>query len=332
MPYSLQPPKAGRSPYWRVRGTQFGNAIDRSTKTADKREAAKFLALWREEAKRASLSGAAKAAPTFGDAVLSYIQAGRSKLFLQPLVEHFGEKPLSEIGQAEVDGAAAILYPKALPQTRNRCVYTPIIAIMRHVKAPVAITRPKWKWTDGHRIAWLKPEEAFRLLDAAYRVDQRLGALMTFLLYCGPRLSETLRLDWADVDLASATPTALLRRTKNGKPIGLHLPPDVVAALANLEWKTGRVFRLSKSGRLYALLAKAEKAAGLILPPGSVFHILRHTHATWRRRYTIADTAALVETGLWQSRNGAAVYEHFEVSEEARKADQLPTRTRAKKG
>ena len=326
MPYALKPPKAGRSLYWRVRGTEFGIPVDRSTKTADRREATKLLAIWRDEAKRASLSRAGAASPTFGSAALSYIQAGRSRLFLRPLIEHFAEKPLDEIGQAEVDAAAEILYPDAKPQTRNRCVYTP--TIIRHAGVVKAIKRPKWM--GGRRLDWLRPDDAFRFLEAADRVDLRLGALMTFLLYCGPRLGEGLRLDWADVDLAEAT--ALLRRTKNGKPVVLRLPPEAIAALANLEPKTGRVFRLTKSGRLYALLAKAEKAAGLVLPPGSAFHILRHTHATWRRRFTGADTAALVETGLWQSRNGAAVYEHFEASVEARKADLLPTRTRAKLG
>jgi hypothetical protein len=38
-----------------------------------------------------------------------------------------------------------------------------------------------------------------------------------------------------------------------------------------------------------------------------------------------ADTSALVDTGLWKSRNAASVYEHFEVGEEARKSDMLPT-------
>jgi integrase len=165
---------------------------------------------------------------------------------------------------------------------------------MRHAKVVKPIARPKW--TGGRRIAWLKPPQAFRLWDAAERVDRRLGALMTFLLYCGPRLSEGLRLDWDDVDLVEAT--ALIRRTKNGKPIAPHLPPEAIAALANLEPKRGRVFRLTKSGRLYTLLAEAEKAGRLILPHGSAFRILRHTHATWRRRFTGADTAALVETGL----------------------------------
>ena len=49
MPYKLIPPKAGRSSFWRIRGTEFGAYLDRSTQTGDRREAARFLKFWRDE-------------------------------------------------------------------------------------------------------------------------------------------------------------------------------------------------------------------------------------------------------------------------------------------
>ena len=167
------------------------------------------------------------------------------------------------------------------------------------------------------------------MIKAATEKHERFGALLTILLYTGVRLSEALRLAWPDVDLKR--PTALFRDTKNGHPLTAHLPPPAVAALANLPDREGKVFRLTKSGRLYLLWADAEKDAGLSLPPRSAFHILRHTHATWRRLYTGADTTALVQTGLWRSRNAAANYEHVDASEESRKADLLPAPPRARK-
>jgi hypothetical protein len=39
MPYKLVDPEAGRSPNYRVRGTEFGVHCDRSIKTRDKWEA-----------------------------------------------------------------------------------------------------------------------------------------------------------------------------------------------------------------------------------------------------------------------------------------------------
>lgn len=66
------------------------------------------------------------------------------------------------------------------------------LAIMRHAGVVKAIKRPKS--TVGRRLDWLRPDDAFKLLEAASATDNRLGALMTFLLYAGPRLSEALRL------------------------------------------------------------------------------------------------------------------------------------------
>jgi integrase len=123
--------------------------------------------------------------------------------------------------------------PNALPQSRNRSVYTPALAIIRHAGIVKAIKRPK-------RTGGLRPDDAFKLLEAANVTNTRLGAPMTFLLYAGPRLSEALRLTWADIDLNAETP--LLRQTKNGEPIMGHLPPPAVAALANLDESKPRVF------------------------------------------------------------------------------------------
>jgi hypothetical protein len=178
MPYALVPPKAGRSPFWRVRGTEYGIELDRSTKVADKASALRLLKQWRDEAKRQHLAPPDETRGlTFADAALSYLQAGRSQLFVKPLLVHFGYTPLSKIGQAELDAAAATILPDALPQTRNRSVYTPTLAIMRHAGVVKAIKRPKW--TGGRRLDWLRPDDAFRLLEGANATDRRLGALMT---------------------------------------------------------------------------------------------------------------------------------------------------------
>jgi integrase len=329
MPLVIVAPKAGRSPYWRVRGTEYGISIDRSTKVADKASAAKLLKQWRDEARRQHLAPPDETRGlTFASAAVSYLRAGRSPLFVKPLVIHFGDTPLAKIGQGEIDAAATTILPNALPQTRNRSVYTPTLAIMRHAGVVKAIRRPKW--AGGRRLDWLRPDDAFKLLGAASATDKRLGALMTFLLYTGPRLSEALRLTWMDVDLNAAT--ALLRQTKNGEPIMVHLPPEAIAALANLDKTKRRVFGLTKCARLYALLDKAEKASGVKLGPGSAFHTLRHSHAMWRRLFAGADTAGLVAAGLWKSRNAASIYEHLDLTAESRKSDMFPTAARAKGG
>ena len=327
MPYKLIDPAPGRSPYYRVRGTEYGVYLDRSTSTRDRKTAQKFLTQWKEDAKRAALQGGRKPEATFASASLAYMQADRPTRFLAPLIEHFGETPLSEIGQAEIDAAAVALYPDAQPSTRNRQVYSPVSAILRHAGISLPLRRPQGS-AGNRRVRWLTPKEAFALLKSAKEAHERFGALLTFLLYSGVRLSEALRLTWADVDLARAS--AVIGRTKNGSPVTVHLPPDALAALKAIDSREGKVFRLTKSGRLYTLLRDARERSGVDLPDRTAFHILRHTHATWRRRFTGADTSALMATGLWKSANSARVYEHLDVSEEARKSDLLPRATRAK--
>ncbi len=327
MPFTLIPPKARRSPYWRVRGTELGHYLDRSTATCERRIAQKLLAQWRAEAQRRAVSGPAVAVETFAGAAMSYMRADRPARFLGPLIDHFTLTPLDQIDQAAIDAAAVALYPSASAATRNRQVYSPMSAVLKHAGRIGALRRPKG-WRSTPRLHWLRQDDAFALLDAARAVDEHFGALCTFLLYGGCRLSEALRLEWSDVDLAGAR--ALLRETKNGRPIAIHLPPVLLAELGNLPLRAGRVFRATKNGRLYARLAEAERNGGVTIPDGIAFHIFRHTHATWRRRETGADTTALVGTGLWRSREAAGVYEHLDPGEEARKSDLLPTQTRAK--
>jgi integrase len=75
----------------------------------------------------------------------------------------------------------------------------------------------------------------------------------------------------------------------------------------------------------YTWLNEIATAAGVEIPDRVAFHIFRHTYGAWMRRDARLDTSGLVGTGAWRSRNAAAVYEHVETTEEARKADLLPT-------
>ena len=71
---------------------------------------------------------------TFASAAISYMQSGRSKLFLAPLIEHFGDTPLDQIDQASHRPQAQCLSlgHHRKPQTNNRLIYTPVLAILRH--------------------------------------------------------------------------------------------------------------------------------------------------------------------------------------------------------
>jgi hypothetical protein len=161
MPFALVAPKAGRSPFWRVRGTEYGIAINRSTRFGDKASALKLLKQWRDEAKRQHLAAPDETRGlTFASAALAYIRADGENRFLAPLLLHFRDTPLAKIDQAAIDAAAVEIYPNGSPATRNRQVYSPVSALMRHAGVLKPLRRPKGAH-DGRRLDWLRPEEAF---------------------------------------------------------------------------------------------------------------------------------------------------------------------------
>jgi integrase len=344
MPLKLHPPDP-KHPTWRVRGKYLGIKIERSTGAREKSVAQKLLTKWKEEIERGSY--AKPEDPTFASAALSYMQAGGDATFLEPLIAHFGVKMLEQITQADVDAAATILYPDASAATRNRQVYTPFSAVRQHAGIDKRLKRPKGGRGQS-RLCWLSPDEASALIWAARaraghleakaettprqfkgaaranaRAGRRFTALCIFLLYTGCRLTEALRIRPQDVELARSF--VFCGKTKNGEPRPVHLPPQVVTELANIEFGRSRVFGFAgKSGRLYAWLDEVATAAGVTIPPRVAFHIFRHSYGAWMRRYGGLDTSGLVATGAWKSHDAARVYEHVETSEEAQKADHLP--------
>lgn len=335
------------SPFWYIRGVWRGRRIFESTGTTDRKIAREVL-----ERRQTALLAGDRHGLTFSGAIDSYLQAGGDERFVWRLNEYFKACPTAEITQAKIDAAAEALYPDATQATRNRQVYTPISSILRHAGIKLDLRRPKGA-RGSARTAWLAPEEAFALLSAAEALQPRFGALCTFLLYTGCRLSEGLRLEWADVDLQASL--AHVRMTKNGDPRTVYLPEVVVAALANLNTSLrsrspqahgesrpaddshrdqphqvggGTIFRYAKAGALYELFDEAVRIAGLTIPDRVAFHLLRHTWGAWMRRYAGLDTAGLVATRAWRSRQSAAVYEHVDADAEAKKVVLLPVRRR----
>lgn len=340
MPLKLIPPRPGKSPNWTIRGTHLGVYVDESTGTPREALARKALAARKEQIERDRFSpkpveqGSA-AGPTFLSAAVAYIEAGGEGRFIgsydeeagkwSGLIAHFGEKPLSEITQEAINEAAAKLLPNGTPQTRNRQVFTPVSAVLKSAGVEIKIKRPKG-WRGSKRTTWLRPEQAFGLFKAADARDPEFGIFLRVLTYTGMRLSECTGMMLDRLELAESF--AYVPTTKNGDPRGVHLPPVIVAALANhprsLDRKGERVFRFRKCGRLYTWLDEALDEAGIVLPPRTGFHVLRHTWATWMRRYGGLDTRGLVGTGAWLDEKSAARYEHVVATEEARRADLLP--------
>lgn len=322
MPIKLVPPRAGKSPNWTLRGTHLGVRVDQTTGTSDKRTATKALAKVKDDIERGAFSR--PGAPTFVSAALRYIELGGERRFVLLLAEHFKNTPLAHIDQDAIDGAAIALYPHATAATRNRQVYSPVSAVLKHAGVTAPIRRPKGG-RGATRHFFFTPEQAEAILQAGHTHDHEYGIFLTFLLYTGARLTEALSIKIENLRLAEAT--AFTEKTKNGDPRMIFLPPALVAAIAGhprgLD-RSGKLFRFGKCGRLYTWLEAVAEAAKVTIPDGVAYHAFRHTYGSWMRRYGGLDTTGLVETGAWKSREAASRYEHAVASEEAQKAALLP--------
>lgn len=326
-----------KSPHWIIRGTVRGRRVEESTGVADREIAEEIRARREDELLRESIYGRAATA-TFAQAVVSYLETGGRHgtggdgRFLKPILDHFRTALLVQIDLDALDRAAARLYPRASPATRNRQFYTPAVAVLRHAArrgwcaAPI-VRRPSQP--DG-RVRWITPDEAERLIEAAAK---HLRPLIVFLLYTGARAGEALWLDWRDVDLARAHVT--FPQTKSGHARGVPLHHRVVAALANLPGRVGPVFR-KPNGRPYEPpKANADTSAGARIRTAFLGacrragierftpHDCRHTWATWHYAAN-RDLGALKRLGGWRSERMVLRYAHVNVDELAHTIGRLP--------
>jgi integrase len=274
MPIKLIAPRPGKTPYYAGRGKHLGVRVDRSTKARTAAQARKVIRKWMQEIERGAF--AVKGSKTFAGAALKYMQAGGDPRPVVPLLEHFKQTPIEAIDQEAIDDCALELFPTQSAATRNREVYTPVSAILKSSGREFKLKRPKGS-RGAVLVGWLWPEEAGRLLLAADQEGAEFGLLCRVLCYTGMRLTEALKHFTINGLRLSF---AFVPKTKNGKPRAIHLPPHIVAALANhprgLDRPGETVFRYHKSGALYQKLDNAAKAAGVVLPPRGVPHFPSH--------------------------------------------------------
>lgn len=319
MPLKLVEPRAGKTPYYYVRGTYLGRYVDQSTGSSERGVAKRELARVKAAIEQGRFAQRGEA--TFLSAAVAYMEAGGERRFVKPLLDHFKERALSEIDQQAIDEAAMAIYPTGTPATRNRQVYTVVSAILKHAGRDHKLKRPHG--AQGKQMTnWLWPEQAFALFTAADEIDQEFGVFLRLLCYTGMRLSEALNLRWNDVRLDEGF--AYVRDTKSGDPRPVFLPAVALQGLSahhRLQGGRERAFRFSKSGRLYELMRRATRRADL---DRTTFHTLRHTYATWMRRYAGLDARGLVGTGAWKDQKSVARYTHVVTTEEAARAAMLP--------
>lgn len=322
------------SPNYYLRGSVRGFYVDESTGTDKKREAEEIRAKREAELLEQSIHGV-RAVATFARAAANYLERGGERRYLEPILQHFGMKRLSEIDQASIDACAVKLKPRAANSTVNRQIYTPVSAVLKHAHERnmcdrVIVKRPK---QPKGKTRWLSLLEAEKLIADC---SPHLAPLVIFLLYTGCRIREALYLEWAEIDLERSHVSICktdLRGTKNGEDRGIPLHSQAAFALSRIKGRDGIVFRrpdgqpymlkdtLDGGGQIKTAFKAACRRAGL---RGVTPHTLRHTWASWYYRET-HDLDSLMKLGGWKSLTMVMRYTHMNANENVQKINALPS-------
>lgn len=336
--------RPGREGWWITgtvtpAGTDKGVRIRRRAGSDDSRLAREEAVALEASILRTHHIGERPAVRSWAEAVASYLKhedrsAGTMAL-LTRLTRHFADTPLDRIDQDAVDQARdAVLRPGAAAATVTRNLIVPVRAVLEHAA---------WKgWGPAPRIrgpeigestpAPLLPPAVERMIAAA---RPGFAELLIWFAGTGSRVGETLLLDWPQVDLAAARAIHLAEKTKAGKRRVVTLPPAVVAALAGMPHREGRVFRRQDGqpyrdsdfggGQIRTPWATVCQAAGVPgrwqtwtanekpkrrWVPEQTPHDMRHTWASWH--YALhRDLLRLRDEGGWATTGQVECYAHL---------------------
>ncbi|TGP65471.1 integrase [Mesorhizobium sp. M2D.F.Ca.ET.225.01.1.1] len=230
-----------RGKIWYIRGTVRGIHVYESTKVADKASAQRIIKAVKSRLIEESISGHA-AVVTFGEAADAYLDWRGSDRFLGPLRHRFGSTELREIDQPQLDSLAKELLPKALPQTRNRQVYTPFIAVWNHAcklrwasaqqwirpRNPKGTNVPRW----ASKRSGNKPVAYDRATTFLASMSPAPAMLMLTLFYTGLRPIEAFALAADDVDGPGRW--LVIRTSKTGEPRGVPMHDVLVPMFESL--------------------------------------------------------------------------------------------------
>lgn len=286
------------------------------------------VALAREEAAaieaeilRSAWHGARPGTRTLAEAIVSYLEAQprteATKWRLRRIRDTIGDVPLGTIDQ---DTATRLkhemLRPSAGPAAYTREVIVPLRALLLHAHKRGWCGAPQFivpRQPEG-RTMFLCPDEVERLFEAS---AAHIRPLLIFLVGTGARMSEALKLEWRDVDLASGR--VIFWRTKNGKRRVCQVPLRGLVSLAGLPHREGTVFRRNdgapytnaewpSGGQIKTAWRGAIRRAGI--NPDLTPHDLRHTWATWH--YAVhKDLLALRDAGGWSKVELVERYAHL---------------------
>jgi integrase len=218
-----------RNGIWNYRGTVAKRRLRGSTGIPEKHKdiAARKIAQIEVAAWKCSVDGP-ETVLTFAQAALMYRAAGKSDRFLTPIEDYLKDMLVRDIKSGTIRTMAMELFGHCSGASRNRLAIIPAQAIINYAADSELCSRIRVKRfkedTKEKPFATLEWVQAF-----AKEASPQLGAYALLMFLTGARPTEALE---ADIDLPGCT--ALLHESKIGHERRAHLPPMLVAALANL--------------------------------------------------------------------------------------------------
>jgi integrase len=279
MPLKLiAPGRRKNNRFYLVRGTVGGQRVEVSAETTDKGAAERFAAdlTLRLDAEATRQRGPDAEDLTFREASQLYIAYRQPSKVDRQRIEKLnavlGDKLVRPMVHASLVAAANELYPGMAPATKNRNAMRPAAAILHYAadngfrdwlrvklfKEPKATTRAA-------------PQSTKTLLLANTAGKKRL--LVLWLFEQGTRITDTLRVDWPQLDLQAGTFKLWISKTQEWRTFPLD--EAVVAALAN-EDQDQPLWPWTSRSSVYNWLIPLVRELGVTFTP----HMGRHTLGT----------------------------------------------------
>lgn len=326
-------PPGKRSPFWQIVGRDGEGRFEYSTgeRTRERAEAWGDLFLRERAGRRVPGAGETVGFATAAEHYKAFKKLSRhDKKLVDAIARHFGDIDCRSLTHAHLVAAAHALRPNARSDsTKNRKVIGPAAAVLHYAS--------EQKWCSYQRIKKFKEsrksnrdaatDDTMRLLLANVEAPPRSSKfgrkedytvahkriLLAMLYELGLRIMDTLRIEWANIDLAAAR--VRVRISKTDDWASLELSHALVTMLANLPGKHGRLFPWSTTRGVYAWLTPLTERLGITYTP----HMSRHALATAASDAGIPDKRA-AELGVWRDARSLHRYQHV-------RPDAIPGRT-----
>jgi integrase len=301
-----------RGEVWHIRGTVSGRRLRQSLGTTDRKTAERLAARIEKDAWERHLDGPG-ATLTMAQAAIAYRDADKPTRFLAKVEDHWRDMRVATITGEAIRQASRKVYPDAKPATRNRQFIVPTQAIINHAAelgwcSPIKVKRFKVeaKIKTPATAAWVRTFAAQAEKDGL----PHLAALCLFMFGTAARIGAAVALKWGDVDLTARQAT--MRQRKGGViwTHTAHLPPLVVAALANIGGNRNPdelVFGYAGRDSVRKVWDNVIKRAGIVRLTA---HSCRHGFAT-TMMHAGKDVVTVAKAGGWKdARTVLSTYAH----------------------